>query len=219
MDFWTITTLFPHFNPFLIHLYSLQDTNLPVDGFCQHQDSLKCKPSHPQCWLNDRPPKCRSSTSSSRRAASPATPLQVRHLDQFKLDHLLTGRESGPPQQHLRGFSLESDEGDVEDNRAASIASSRSNMSEQSADAASPLVAGGNPRISAPLQNTSLGSGAGLQGLPQANSKPKCHQFLIRYKAFNLPLSLSAFVLPINLKLATTLLAFNLIAANLFHQL
>ena len=84
MDFWTITTLFPHFNPFLIHLYSLQDTNLPVDGFCQHQDSLKCKPSHPQCWLNDRPPKCRSSTSSSRRAASPATPLQVRHLDQFK---------------------------------------------------------------------------------------------------------------------------------------
>ena len=146
-------------------------------------------------------------------------------LDQFviliiiNLTTCLTGRESGPPQQHLRGFSLESDEGDVEDNRAASIASSRSNMSEQSADAASPLVAGGNPRISAPLQNTSLGSGAGLQGLPQANSKPKCHQFLIRYNAFNLPLSLSAFVLPINLKLATTLLAFNLIAANLFHQL
>ena len=88
MDFWTITTLFPHFNPFLIHLYSLQDTNLPVDGFCQHQDSLKCKPSHPQCWQNGRPPRCRSSTSSSRRAASPGTPLQVRHLDQFKLDHL-----------------------------------------------------------------------------------------------------------------------------------
>ena len=97
-----------------------------------------------------------------------------------------TGREPGPLAQHQRGFSLESDEGDVEDNRAASLASSRSNMSEQSADAASPMVAGGNPRISAPLQNTSLGSGAGLQGL-QGNSKPKCHQFLIRYKPPKLP--------------------------------
>jgi len=116
---------------------------------------------------------------------------QMSFLDQFLKEssvsrHTTPGRESGPPQQHLRGFSLESDEGDVEDNRAASIASSRSNMSEQSADAASPLVAGGNPRISAPLQNTSLGSGAGLQGLPQANSKPKCHQFLIR--SFSSPL-------------------------------
>merc|ERR1719282_1204076 len=117
---------------------------------------------------------------------------QMSFLDQFLKEssvsrHTTPGRESGPPQQqHLRGFSLESDEGDVEDNRAASIASSRSNMSEQSADAASPLMAGGNPRISAPLQNTSLGSGAGLQGLPQANSKPKCHQFLIR--SFSSPL-------------------------------
>ena len=67
-------------------------------------------------------------------------------------------------------LNLESDEGDVEDNRIPSIASSRSNMSEQSVDAASP---GGNPRISAPLQNTSLGAGAGL-----ANTilKPKSHQ-------------------------------------------
>merc|ERR1719394_1213501 len=102
---------------------------------------------------------------------------QMSFLDQFLKEssvsrHTTPGRESGPPQQHLRGFSLESDEGDVEDNRAASIASSRSNMSEQSADAASPLVAGG--------------SGAGLQGLPQANSKPKCHQFLIR--SFSSPL-------------------------------
>ena len=65
---------------------------------------------------------------------------------------------------------LESEEGDVEDNRIPSIASSRSNMSEHSVDAsqsplnnflASPGAAsgGGNPRISAPLQNSSLGSG------------------------------------------------------------
>ena len=73
-------------------------------------------------------------------------------------------------------------------------------MSEQSTDAVSPLGAGGNPRISAPLQvmvfcsyntdpylhqNTSLGSGAGLTGLP-ASMKPKCHQFLIR--SFSSPL-------------------------------
>ena len=136
----------------------------------------------------------------------------------FLTSSFCTGREPGPLAQHQRGFSLESDEGDVEDNRAASLASSRSNMSEQSADAASPMVAGGNPRISAPLQNTSLGSGAGLQGL-QGNSKPKCHQFLIRYKPPKAPSHLSSFVLPITRKLVMTLLAFNLIAGNLFHQL
>ena len=68
---------------------------------------------------------------------------------------------------------LESEEGDVEDNRIPSIASSRSNMSDHSVDAHSPHSpltsavspaamsggGGGNPRISAPLQNTSLGSG------------------------------------------------------------
>ena len=83
---------------------------------------------------------------------------------------------------------MESDEGDVEDNRAASIASSRSNMSEQSVDAASPAMsgAGGNPRISVPLQNTSLGSGAGLTNLPPGVMKPKLHQFLIR--TFSSPL-------------------------------
>ena len=68
----------------------------------------------------------------------------------------------------------ESEEGDVEDNRIPSIASSRSNMSDHSVDAHSPHSpltsavspaamsgggGGGNPRISAPLQNTSLGSG------------------------------------------------------------
>ena len=115
---------------------------------------------------------------------------QMSFLDQFLKEssvsrHTTPGREPGPLGQHQRGFSLESDEGDVEDNRAASIASSRSNMSEQSVDAVSPLVAGGNPRISAPLQNTSLGSGAGLTGL-QGNMKPKCHQFLIR--SFSSPL-------------------------------
>ena len=113
---------------------------------------------------------------------------QMSFLDQFLKEssreasvsrHTTPGREPGPLGPRDRGFSLESDEGDVEDNRAASLASSRSNMSEQSVDAASPLVAGGNPRISAPLQNTSLGSGAGLTGLG-SNAKPKCHQFLIR---------------------------------------
>lgn len=113
---------------------------------------------------------------------------QMSFLDQFLKEssrdpsvsrHTTPGREPGPLGPRDRGFSLESDEGDVEDNRAASLASSRSNMSEQSVDAASPLVAGGNPRISAPLQNTSLGSGAGLTGLGN-NAKPKCHQFLIR---------------------------------------
>jgi hypothetical protein len=45
--------------------------------------------------------------------------------------------------------------------------------------ASSPLSLGGNPRISAPLQNTSLGSGAGLSSVPSI-LKPKCHQFIIR---------------------------------------
>lgn len=111
-------------------------------------------------------------------------------LDQFLKEssvsrHTTPGREPGPLGQHQRAFSLESDEADVEDNRGASLASSRSNMSEQSVDAVSPLVAGGNPRISAPLQNTSLGTGAGLTGMGQ-NLKPKCHQFLIR--SFSSPL-------------------------------
>ena len=82
---------------------------------------------------------------------------------------------------------LESEEGDVEDNRIPSIASSRSNMSDHSVDVAahSPLGAGGNPRISAPLQNTSLGAGAGLT--PSSNIlKAKCHQFIIR--TFSSPL-------------------------------
>ena len=43
----------------------------------------------------------------------------------IEVDIFLAGREPGPLGQHQRGFSLESDEGDVEDNRAASIASSR----------------------------------------------------------------------------------------------
>ena len=43
----------------------------------------------------------------------------------IEVDLFLAGREPGPLGQHQRGFSLESDEGDVEDNRAASIASSR----------------------------------------------------------------------------------------------
>ena len=144
-----------------------------------------------------------------------ATPLQVKHSLPPSFKPIRTGREPGPLAQHQRGFSLESDEGDVEDNRAASIASSRSNMSEQSADAASPMVAGGNPRISAPIQNMSLGSGAGLQGV-QGNSKPKCHQFLIRYKPLP-PSYLSSFILSITHKLVMRLLSFNLIAANLFH--
>ena len=56
------------------------------------------------------------------------------------------GRDTGPQPQpgvnNQRGYSMESDEGDVEDNRAASIASSRSNMSEQSVDAVSPAMSG-----------------------------------------------------------------------------
>ena len=124
-------------------------------------------------------------------------------LDQFLKESSVSrnttpGRDTGPPtsgqvvpvnNQH-RGYSMESDmEGDVEDNRAASIASSRSNMSEQSVDAASPSIpgsAGGNPLISAPLQNTSLGSGAGLTPLPPGMMKPKLHQFIIR--TFSSPL-------------------------------
>ena len=88
--------------------------------------------------------------------------------------HMMTSQTSNQNLPNIFFFNvflnLESDEGDVEDNRIPSIASSRSNMSEQSVDAASP---GGNPRISAPLQNTSLGAGAGL-----ANTilKPKSHQ-------------------------------------------
>lgn len=96
-------------------------------------------------------------------------------------------REPGPvPAPAPPRYSLESDEGDVEDNRAPSLASSRSALSEQSVDAMSPLSAGGNPRISAPLQNTSLGSGAGLTGGQGGALKPKCHQFLIR--TFSSPL-------------------------------
>ena len=48
---------------------------------------------------------------------------------------------------------------------------------------------GGNPRISAPLQNTSLGSGAGLATPstgPPSHLKPKSHQFIIR--TFSSPL-------------------------------
>ena len=59
-------------------------------------------------------------------------------------------------------------------------------MSDHSVDIAnSPLAAGGNPRISAPLQNTSLGAGAGLT--PSSNIlKAKSHQFIIR--TFSSPL-------------------------------
>eukprot|EP00092_Neocalanus_flemingeri_P050602 GFUD01058565.1.p1 GENE.GFUD01058565.1~~GFUD01058565.1.p1 ORF type:complete len:1896 (+),score=372.41 GFUD01058565.1:511-6198(+) len=117
-------------------------------------------------------------------------PSQMSFLDQFLKESSVSrnttpGRDPGPPVSHQRGYSMESDEGDVEDNRAPSIASSRSNMSEQSVDA-SPMSAGGNPRISAPLQNTSLGSGAGLTNVPGSLLKPKCHQFLIR--TFSSPL-------------------------------
>ena len=127
---------------------------------------------------------------------------QMSFLDQFLKESSVSrnttpGRDTGPPasggqvvqvNNHQRGYSMESDmEGDVEDNRAASIASSRSNMSEQSVDtAASPSISGGNPRISAPLQNTSLGSGAGLTPLPPGMMKPKLHQFIIR--TFSSPL-------------------------------
>ena len=100
------------------------------------------------------------------------------------------GRDVGPgPGHSQRGYSMESDEGDVEDNRAASIASSKSNMSEHSGNAGDTLstsMSGGNPRISVPLQNTSLGSGAGLTNLPPGVMKPKLHQFLIR--TFSSPL-------------------------------
>ena len=79
----------------------------------------------------------------------------------------------------------------MEDNRAPSLASSRSNLSEHSMDAPPPAYnhqlhggAGGNPCISAPLQNTSLGSGAGLAPSPSSSIlKPKCHQFIIREAA------------------------------------
>ena len=118
---------------------------------------------------------------------------QMSFLDQFLKEssvsrHTTPGRDTGPGPGPVnpRGYSIESDEGDVEDNRAASIASSRSNMSEQSVDAVSPLSAGGNPRISAPLQNTSLGSGAGMTNIPSTVLKPKSHQFLIR--TFSSPL-------------------------------
>ena len=116
---------------------------------------------------------------------------QMSFLDQFLKESSVSrnttpGRDPGPPVSHQRGYSMESDEGDVEDNRAPSIASSRSNMSEQSVDASPLSTAGGNPRISAPLQNTSLGSGAGLTNVPGSLLKPKCHQFLIR--TFSSPL-------------------------------
>ena len=118
---------------------------------------------------------------------------QMSFLDQFLKESSVSrnttpGRDTGPGPAPVtaRGYSMESDEGDVEDNRAASIASSRSNMSEQSVDAVSPLSAGGNPRISAPLQNTSLGSGAGMANIPSTVLKPKSHQFLIR--TFSSPL-------------------------------
>ena len=133
---------------------------------------------------------------------------QMSFLDQFLKESSVSrnttpGRDTGPgpaPGQHRTqppGYGVESDtEGDVEDNlRAASIASSRSNMSEQSVDtaphlasvsSASAVSGGGNPRISAPLQNTSLGSGAGLAPLPAGALKPKLHQFLIR--TFSSPL-------------------------------
>ena len=124
---------------------------------------------------------------------------QMSFLDQFLKESSVSrnttpGRDTGPSQHPVasqRGYSIESDEGDVEDNRAASLASSRSNMSEQSVDNVSHAVsvsgsAGGNPRISAPLQNTSLGSGAGLTQLPPGVMKPKMHQFIIR--TFSSPL-------------------------------
>merc|ERR1719464_583640 len=72
---------------------------------------------------------------------------QMSFLDQFLKESSVSrnttpGRDTGPPtsggqlmpvNNHHRGYSMESDmEGDVEDNRAASIASSRSNMAEQS---------------------------------------------------------------------------------------
>ena len=62
--------------------------------------------------------------------------------------------------------------------------SSKSNVSVSDVDS-SPHPPGGNPRISAPLQNTSLGSGAGVTAVP-ASMKPKPHQFLIR--SFSSPL-------------------------------
>ncbi|XP_023323712.1 serine/threonine-protein kinase MRCK alpha, partial [Eurytemora carolleeae] len=115
---------------------------------------------------------------------------QMSFLDQFLKEssvsrHTTPGRETSIPPHHTR-YSIESEEGDVEDNRIPSIASSRSNMSDHSADIAnSPLAAGGNPRISAPLQNTSLGAGAGLT--PSSNIlKAKSHQFIIR--TFSSPL-------------------------------
>ncbi|XP_076641464.1 serine/threonine-protein kinase gek isoform X3 [Halictus rubicundus] len=79
------------------------------------------------------------------------------------LEHFL--KETASSKRH---GSADSVEADIEDNRAPSISSSKSNLSELSIDPTSPL--------SHELLNKSTAS----HGLPGLQPKPKSHQFLVR---------------------------------------
>ncbi|XP_046752043.1 serine/threonine-protein kinase MRCK beta isoform X2 [Diprion similis] len=91
-------------------------------------------------------------------------PVLERPTSQMSyLEHFLKGTV-----ESTRHGSVDSVEGDIEDNRAPSITSSKSNLSEQSVDPTSPL--------SHELLNKSSVSHGQLSLQP----KPKSHQFLVR---------------------------------------
>merc|ERR1719210_1738268 len=89
-----------------------------------------------------------------------------------------------------RGMSIESDEGDVEDNRAGSITSSRSNMSEH--ERVSPAIGGRSTSTTStihpphPTQPPPQPPISHIQQAIQVGPKAKSHQFLIR--TFSSPL-------------------------------
>jgi len=123
-------------------------------------------------------------------------PSQISYLDHFL-------KES--PIRH--GGSVESEEGDIEDNRAPSIASSKSNLSDMSSVSclpsnrtSSPLAVLTRPLLTLPqhrirrgqelgspsdskmLLQMPLGSMSSMRSVPIGDThfKPKSHQFLVR---------------------------------------
>ncbi|XP_059484559.1 serine/threonine-protein kinase Genghis Khan isoform X4 [Neocloeon triangulifer] len=101
-------------------------------------------------------------------------PSQISYLDHFL-------KES--PIRH--GGSVESEEGDIEDNRAPSITSSKSNLSDLSSHRVRRGQELGSPSDSKMLPQLAMGSMSSMRSVGPAigvdsHFKPKSHQFLVR---------------------------------------
>ena len=114
---------------------------------------------------------------SSSHQQPPPPPPPITYANNGRPD-----RASMSDSSAQRGLSVESDEGDVEDNRGPSLASSRSNMSVVFSPPAEGVPSPQRPLMGPPAPPVSMMPG----GLIQVGPKAKSHQFLIR--TFSSPL-------------------------------